>query len=93
MAQAVRKRARKEPEAEEAPGAVNKLTDAANQALETNSKEIAECLVKNMKKGHAASAKLLVELAAKKKRAKTKRKSAADELAAEETWQEAAEKN
>lgn len=82
-----RTRATKGTGENESPEAVETLADAATEALETSSKDIAACLVKNAKKGHAASAKLLVELAAKKKPAKKKPARVAEEMAREPEWQ------
>ncbi len=82
-----RTRATKGTEKKKTPEAVDKLTDAANKALNRSSNAIATCLVKNAKKGHAASAKLLVELAAKKKPATNSSACVAEEIAREPEWQ------
>jgi hypothetical protein len=67
--------------------AVNEMRRAASKALKINSKEIAECLVVNVKKGHAESVKALREMACAPKRSvKERRQSRAKELAAEPLW-------
>jgi hypothetical protein len=72
---------------EEGQEAVEVMRKAAVKALKTNNAEIATCLVNNAKKGHAASAKLLCELAVTpKKSAKKKRPSRANALAKEPEW-------
>jgi len=65
------------------------LTQAAGTALELHKNAITECLVCNIKKGHAPSAKLLVELAqtpAKDVATRRRRRSRALALAVESNW-------
>jgi hypothetical protein len=72
---------------DEGQEAVNEMRRAASEALRINSKDIVECLVENVKKGHPESVKTLREMAcAPKKSVKERRRSRAKELAEEPLW-------
>ena len=65
------------------------LNQAAGTALEEHKDEITKCLLTNIKKGHAASAKLLVELAkasADETVTRRRKRSRATALGVEQEW-------